>query len=202
MTRSTTAGTAAVDNGPKISATLDKRRKTLQTARGAAEAAAAKVVSLDEALDSNAIGRREHEAGLQVALDRVAGLKKAIKASKQERDKLRTARKAARQDDAKARQRSSTSEARYDRAVLADMLRREKDRDLSVHAATPAATPAPAAEPKPATAPLTATAPPATSETRVASSRTGASFTADGGARTAPSDQPASGSAGQTATPV
>lgn len=214
MTRSTSSGSAAVRNGPKISATLDRRRNALQAARSAAEATGAKVVSLDEALDSNAMRRSEYEANLQVALDRVAGLKKSIKASNQERSKLRTARKAARQADAKARQRADTSEAKYDRAVLADMLRREKDRDLSVHAEPPATKPTAAAAPTAATAPTAAAAPTATAVnakaaaeptvtpgTSVAGTGTGASTSSStvvGGGDTATSGQPASGSAGQS----
>jgi len=172
MTRSTSSGSAAVRSGPKISATLDRRRNALHASRSAAEATGAKVASLDEALDSNAMRRSEYEANLQVALDRVAGLKKTIKASKQERSKLRTARKAARQADAKARQRADTSEAKYDRAVLADMLRREKDRDLSVHAEPPATAPTAAAAPTAATAPTAAAAPTATAAPMASSAPT------------------------------
>jgi len=218
MTRSTSSGSAAVRSGPKISATLDRRRNALHASRSAAEATGAKVASLDEALDSNAMRRSEYEANLQVALDRVAGLKKTIKASKQERSKLRTARKAARQADAKARQRADTSEAKYDRAVLADMLRREKDRDLSVHAEPPATAPTAAAAPTATAAPMASSAPTATAVnakaaaeptvtpgTSVAGTGTGtgtgastSSSIAGGGGDTSTSGQPASGGAGQT----
>ncbi|HEY2203022.1 MAG TPA: hypothetical protein VGH99_00910 [Pseudonocardia sp.] len=112
---------------------LDRRRESLQSRRAVADETGTKVKELDRALETNAVARRDSEAGLQAALDRVAGLKKAIKASKKQRDKLRTARDKARENDAKARQRASSAEQKYDRAVLEDMVRREKERDLASH---------------------------------------------------------------------
>jgi hypothetical protein len=60
-------------------------------------------------------------------------LKAALKAAAKERDKVRGARKDARKAAAKANQRAAKAEARYDDAVLAGMLRREKNSDLSAH---------------------------------------------------------------------
>lgn len=90
-------------------------------------------MELDSELASNAGQRRNDEAGVRDARDHVAALKTTIKATKKERDKLRAARKDARRNAAKAAQRAATAEAKYDRAVLADMVRREKVTDLSTH---------------------------------------------------------------------
>jgi hypothetical protein len=130
---------------------LDYRRETLRTRAARSAASKAKVTSLDEQLEMNSAARREHEANLQAALDTVAGLKKAIKKADKQRAKLRAARKNARRADAKARQRASTAEAKYDRALLADLVRREKDRDMSQH--TEPALPATEAPPVPVTPP-------------------------------------------------
>ncbi len=112
---------------------LDKRRRKLQTSRSSVESAARALKELDDRLNGNSTEQRKHESALQAALDQVASLKKAIKAAKKQGAKLQTARKRARRDAAKAQQRAATAETKYDRAVLADMLRREKDRDLSAH---------------------------------------------------------------------
>lgn len=113
--------------------TLDRRREKLQGTRAAAESAIGRIAALDELLETNSTRQREHEAGLQAALDRVATLKKAIKAATKRDSKLLTARKDARRLATRAQQRAATAETKYDRAVLADMVRREKDDDLSRH---------------------------------------------------------------------
>jgi hypothetical protein len=110
----------------------------MQATKASSAEAAATVDSLDQQLESNAGARAGHEADLQAALDRVAGLKKSIKAAAKEHDRLRSARKAARRTAATARHRAEQAEARYDSAVLADLLRREKAQDLSAHRDTPA----------------------------------------------------------------
>jgi chromosome segregation ATPase len=112
---------------------LDQRREKLQAMRRAVAATATDVGVLDKKLHKNAAQHRTHEAGLQTALDRVAALKKTIKASKKARDKLSAARKDARRAAAKATHRADTAEAKYDRAVLADILRRQKVADMLLH---------------------------------------------------------------------
>jgi chromosome segregation ATPase len=112
---------------------LDQRREKLQAMKRAVAATATNVGLLDKKLDKNAAQHRTHEAGLQTALDRVATLKKTLKASKRARDKLRAARKDARRAAAKTAHRADTAEAKYDRAVLADILRRQKVADTLLH---------------------------------------------------------------------
>ena len=134
--RSTTSRRAAAtrrESRAGGSPPLRRRRKRLQAAQRDAAATAAAIVELDSALASNAGQRRNYEAGLRDARDHVAALKTTIKATKKEHDKLRAARKDARRNAAKAAQRAATADAKYDRAVLADMVRREKVIDLSTH---------------------------------------------------------------------
>jgi hypothetical protein len=115
---------------------LDRRRNKLQVAKAYAASAVSDLRRLDEQLASNDDQRREQEAALQAALDRVVLLKKAIKASIREAGKLRVAREDVGKRAAEAQQRVTAAEARYDRAVLADMVRREKENDLAAHAGT------------------------------------------------------------------
>ncbi|GAA5148686.1 hypothetical protein GCM10023321_11360 [Pseudonocardia eucalypti] len=117
----------------RTAAELARRRNTLRKRQTGAERTGRQVTELDKALERNTVQAGEQEAELRTTLDRVAMLKKTIKAGKKHRDKLRTARKKARDRDADARQRASTAEAKYDKAVMADMVRREKQRDLAQH---------------------------------------------------------------------
>lgn len=117
----------------RTAAELARRRNTLRKRQAGAERTGREVAELDKALERNVAQTGEQEAELRTTLDRVAMLKKTIKAGKKYRDKLRAARKKARGRDADARQRASTAEARYDKSVMADMVRREKQRDLAQH---------------------------------------------------------------------
>lgn len=115
---------------------LDRRRNKLRVAEAAAAGAVSDLRRLDEQLASNDDQHRQQEASLQAALDRVVWLKKAIKASVKKAGKLRAAREDVGKRAAEAQQRVTAAEAKYDRAVLADMVRREKDNDLAAHAGT------------------------------------------------------------------
>jgi chromosome segregation ATPase len=121
----------------KDAAALGRRRETLRKRTAAAAVSAAKVSSLDQRLNAKAATSREQEAALRSARDRVAALKKALKASQRQLAKFRTAHADAVKADAKAHQRVSTAEAKYDRAVLADVVQRQKERDLASHVAPP-----------------------------------------------------------------
>jgi hypothetical protein len=70
---------------------------------------------------------------LREAKSQQSVLERAIKASTRQRGSLRESRKDARKAAAKAQRRAHEVEARYDRAVLADMVNREKQTDLSTH---------------------------------------------------------------------
>ncbi|WP_028937395.1 hypothetical protein [Pseudonocardia spinosispora] len=122
-------------SGKNAASTLDRRRETLLARTSAADESATKLSTLEEELRATSQRKRDDEASLSEALIRIAELKKAIKSAEKRRTKLRSARKDARQDHTEARRRAEVAEAKYDRAVLADLLRREKDRDLAAHAA-------------------------------------------------------------------
>jgi len=127
---------------------LNRRREKLQASKTAARTAIDAVADLDARLDDNSSQTRENEAALQAALDQVAALKKAIKSAGKQKLQLISARKDARRAAAQARQRAAAAEAKYDRAVLAEIVRREKDHDLSLHSpATSAGTAASDARP-------------------------------------------------------
>ncbi|MET0189093.1 MAG: hypothetical protein ABW212_08860 [Pseudonocardia sediminis] len=115
---------------------LDKRRAKLQSARLADEQAAAAVAELDGQLRDNTESNRQNDASLTILRDRVAELEKTLKADAKKGAKLRKARDRAREVRAEAQQRAVTAEAKYERAVLADLVRREKDNDLSAHPGT------------------------------------------------------------------
>ena len=116
--------------------TLDRRRAKMQKANAAGESAAAAVAEIDEQIESNSTKSREHEVSLQSALDQVAAAKKAIKAATKESVKLQKARKKTRRTAATTQQKATTAESKYDRAMLSDMLRRQKEIDLATHASS------------------------------------------------------------------
>jgi septal ring factor EnvC (AmiA/AmiB activator) len=116
---------------------LDGRRDKLRNARASAAAAGARVAKLDGELTANANQNGKLEAELMAARDLVAALKKSIKSSRRRKAKLRERRKDAREVSAKTQQRATSAERRYDRAMLADMVEREKQHDLAQHATEP-----------------------------------------------------------------
>jgi chromosome segregation ATPase len=121
------------------SSKLDRCREKLQRARAGAEASSVVLTGLDSQLRLASSRASQLEAELAGARDRMAGLKKSIKATGKQREKLRTGRKQARQRAAEARQRATDAERRYDRVMLAEIVEREKRRDLSQHAGQGAA---------------------------------------------------------------
>jgi chromosome segregation ATPase len=162
------------------SVALDRRRTKMQSAKAAAATAAAAVDALDQRLAANAHQHGGHEADLQTALDRVESLRKSIKTSTRERKQLRIQRKDAGRAAAGAHDRARRAEAKYDTAMLADLLRREKDNDLSAHgeAAEPQATPSQAGAPTPSKAAPTPSAEPEATPTQSPATRTAARTTA------------------------
>ncbi len=118
--------------------TLDRRRAKAQAAKEAADAAKQRVSALDDRLVANGTQAQEHETALRQARDEVARQKKAIRASAKLREQLQRARKNAEASAAKARRKAHAAEDKYDKAVLAEMVRREKDQDRAGHRQQPA----------------------------------------------------------------
>jgi hypothetical protein len=110
---------------------LDQRRGKFQLAQEAATRAENRVTELDRQLEANAAQYRADKAALQEAIDRQSELKKGIKASAKQRDDMREARKSAGHVAEEARRRAHTAEAKYEKALLVDMLREQKSKDLS-----------------------------------------------------------------------
>ncbi|MDT4985935.1 MAG: hypothetical protein QOI74_29 [Micromonosporaceae bacterium] len=126
---------------------LDRRRGKAQAAKAAAEAAQARVTALDGRLGANAAEADEHKAAMRRTRDEVNRRKKALKASDKQREQLRAMRKKAEAAAAKAQRRSQAADDRYDQAVLAELVRREKDRDLANASQAPTADGDPRLEP-------------------------------------------------------
>ena len=72
---------------------------------------------------------------MEAATERVADLEKAIKKSGKQRKSLRSALKDARAEATRVRQAAETAETQYEKAVLTEVVRREKTADLTTHPA-------------------------------------------------------------------
>jgi chromosome segregation ATPase len=137
---------------------LNRRRDKVQSAKTATEAAQRRLDGLDDQLAADAAQAQQHEAALRRASDEVARRKKALKASAKTHQRLAASRKKAAAALAKAQQKAQTAETKYDEAVLATMVRRERDRDLAAHQQPTGTTAAVNAAPeRPAIASQTAT---------------------------------------------
>lgn len=111
------------------SAQLDRRRAQASAAATAAKKAQKGVTELDNLLQTNASTTRQQTRALRNAVAEVGRLKRALKTATKERDRLTKARtKAAARAD-KALATSRAAESKYDRSVLADLVRREKAKD-------------------------------------------------------------------------
>jgi chromosome segregation ATPase len=112
-------------------AALDEPRGHWQAAEEAATQAEHQLSLVLERLEENAERRTADEAALQAAIDQQAELKRAIKASAEQRETLRKARSKAQREAEEARKRSQAAEAKYDEALLAEVLAAQKAKDLS-----------------------------------------------------------------------
>lgn len=110
---------------------LDEPRGHWQAAEEEATRAENHLALVLERLEDNAERRTADEAALQAAIDQQAELKRAIKASAEQRETLRKARSKAQREAEEARKRSQAAEAKYDEALLAEVLAAQKAKDLS-----------------------------------------------------------------------
>ncbi|MCV7421334.1 hypothetical protein H7K45_12350 [Mycobacterium yunnanensis] len=110
---------------------LDEPRGAWQAAEDLATHAEHQLSLVLERLEENAERRKADEAALQAAIDQQAELKRALKAAAGERDTLRKARSKAQREAAEARKRAEAAEARYDEALLTEVLAAQKSKDLS-----------------------------------------------------------------------
>lgn len=121
----------------KPTAVLDKRRArwvaTVQVATSAEEVLA----GLDRELEANAVQRAASRAELAAAVARAAELEKEIKALATQRERLRADRQRAKARVKKNRRRVKVTEKKFDKALLADMLRKARTAALATNGAAP-----------------------------------------------------------------
>ena len=124
------SSTTTIADAAQPASPLERSRARSSEARsrpgGRAQAA---LPRLDGELGRNAAQSSSDETALRSAMDEIKRLKKALKDGEKQRRKLLTARKRAADAAAKAEERARKAEAKYDRAVLADMIQRTKEQD-------------------------------------------------------------------------
>jgi hypothetical protein len=108
---------------------LNRRRDQASAAATAAEKAQAGVTELDNRLKTNATLTTQQSQALRNAVAEANRLKRALKAAAKEKDQLTKARKKAVDKAAKSKAKAAEAEAKYDKTVLAELVRREKEKD-------------------------------------------------------------------------
>jgi chromosome segregation ATPase len=127
--RPTVSSTPTITGATEPASALERSRARSSEARSSLEAAHLRLSHLDAELGRNAARSSSDETALRSAMDEVKRLKKALKDGEKQRRKLLTERKRAADATAKAEDRARKAEAKYDRAVLADMIQRTKEQD-------------------------------------------------------------------------
>ena len=129
----TAAATASHSDTPL--AALDRRRTKWLAAE---QAAAAAEGALDQQLAAVTARRSANKAELEAVVTRQAELAKEIKGLAKERERLRVARKRAERGVQETRRRTKRSEAKFDKALLANLLRKARTADLTANGGAPA----------------------------------------------------------------
>jgi chromosome segregation ATPase len=127
---------------------LDRRRDQAAAAADAVEKAEAAVTELDHRLDTNASLTTQQSQALRNAVAEATRLKRALKAGSKEKDRLTKARKKAADRAQRTKAKAKAADDKYSKSVLADLVRREKEKDRAA-AGKPAAlksVPSPAPE--------------------------------------------------------
>jgi chromosome segregation ATPase len=125
--------TPPADSTNAEAAKLTRRRAKVQKATAASVTARSELADLDAQLESLTAARRQQKAAIRDAKKQKALAEETIKALTKRRRSLKESRKKARNTAAKAARRAHEVEAKYERAVLADMVREQKRADLSTH---------------------------------------------------------------------
>ena len=128
MTVSSSPGTGSTGSSEKTSQ-LERARGKSTKARQTLDQARRKVDEIDGQLGRNAARTSQDEAVLRAAEAQVKQLKRALKDASKERQRLLTDRKRATGAVDKAQDKVRSTEAKYDRAVLADLIERQKQQD-------------------------------------------------------------------------
>ena len=111
---------------------MDEPRGDWQAAQEESARAESHLSLVLQRLEDNAEQRSADEAALQAAVDQQAELKRSIKTSAEQRETLRKARSKAQREAEEAQKRAQAAEAKYDEALLAEVLAAQKNKDLSV----------------------------------------------------------------------
>lgn len=132
---------------------LEKHRSRAAAAHDAAQQAQAGVAELDQRLKNNVELTKQQQVSLRNLEAETLRLKRLLKNSAKEKSQLAKQRAKAVGRAKRATVKASAAEAKYDKAVLADLVRREKQRDRE--------TAAPATPPVQTTTPVDTAATPA-----------------------------------------
>ena len=132
---------------------LDRRRDKAGAAGAAAAKAEAAVTDIDRQLETVKSLTEQQEQALHRAVEEAERLKRTIKAAGKRRAELDKERRKAVTQAEQARAKADEAEAKYDKEVLADLVRREKEKDRSSSSApAPDEQPDAGQEPEPAPA--------------------------------------------------
>jgi hypothetical protein len=187
----------------RYSAQLDRSRERAAAAAKAAEKAQAGVTDLDNRLQTNASLTKQQTQAMRNAVAEVNRLKRAIKVGAKERGRLIKARRRAVAKVGRAQAKQKSAESKYDRSVLADMVRREKARDRADSARPPVDGTSKALAPVPERSPAATTATKTAARKTAAAARTGAGSATRSGSTTVadpPPERPDAGRATATRT--
>lgn len=116
---------------------LERHRAKAGTTGAAADKARAAVADLDSQLATLTSLAEQQRQALRRAADETARLKRSLKAASKRQERLVKERVKAVARAEKAGARQATAESKYDRALLADMVRREKERDRAAPPISP-----------------------------------------------------------------
>jgi hypothetical protein len=108
---------------------LDRRRDKAGTAAAAATRAQAAVTDIDRQLETLASLTEQQEQALHRTAEEATRLKRSLKAAAKRRAELTKERRRAVAKADRARGKAASAEAKYDKEVLAELVRREKEKD-------------------------------------------------------------------------
>lgn len=121
-------------SAPATNSALDKRRTKWVAAGQAVTEAQRALAAVDQQLEANARLRDAAKAELRAAALRRKELDKQLKSLAKQRDALRTDRTDAKREVKKSRRSVKLTEAKFDDALLKDMLLKAKSADLTANA--------------------------------------------------------------------
>jgi chromosome segregation ATPase len=110
--------------------TLERRRNKTRSARDEAGKADSRVKALDAAINASSARTDQYKKDLKKAEQKVSELKKSLKTTAKQQDRLSADRVKASAAAVKAHSKARKIESKYDQSVLQEIVRREKLADL------------------------------------------------------------------------